>query len=343
MLRKLRAHGRRRTKWIVKSPVTAALGLSLCAVPAAIYAQTAPALRADSLKLRGLNYEKELTALYLGDFANSRLEPESGTFASIFPSYVMSFARSCAAYLPKNRVPIMEQVCQTESRPVNIYGNPVGPSRCVAWRSQPTGYYADPALLAISERLQARQGGQMIGQMFDRNADLLSSARQTTDVALLVRNDMNQLFGANRCDSSALRRLQDNMSRFARGIAPLRLASGETLAAVRSRNPRRASARNADYARLIDDLIFENAKGWMMNRYVGGSVGGVVVQERDATGSPSAIRAGYEFSQLGQSRIGHVVLTFEEGLPKCLYFSDAPSTCRVPSPRIANAYERGEY
>jgi len=43
-----------------------------------VAAQAADALKAESLNLDKLNYEKELTALYLGDFANADMK-DSGT------------------------------------------------------------------------------------------------------------------------------------------------------------------------------------------------------------------------------------------------------------------------
>jgi hypothetical protein len=327
----------------INSAATATLSLLICIAPSALHAQTAQTLTATSLKVGGLNYEKELMALFLGDFPNSGLEPESGTFASLFPSYVTAFARTCKAYLPSNRVEITKQECARESTPVNIYGNPVGATTCVEYRTVGTGLYADPALLAISERLQARQAGKLIGGMFNRSQDPMATTRQMTDVMLLAHNDMNQLLRANQCNSMAIKRLQDNMVRFAGGGSPLRLSSGATLASVQARAVRRDPSKPADYARLIDDLIVENSRGWTLNQYIRGSVRSVSVQGQDSGSAPSSIRARYSFSQLGKPQVGEVRVSFQQGLPKCLFFFDAPSTCRIASPRIANAFERGEY
>lgn len=308
-----------------------------------VQAQSPEALTADSLTLDKLNYEKELTALYLGDFTNSGLQPNDGPFASVFPAYVTSFARNCAAYLPSNRVEIKKQECARESTPVNAFGNPVGPTTCVEYRNVGTGLYAKPELLAISQGLQAIQGGQLLGNIFNRSDDPMAMSRKMTDVLLLAGDDMSKLFGLNKCDSPALQRLEDNMARFAQGGTPLRLASGDTLAEVMAGKPKHDLSKPADHARLIDDLITENSKGWAFNRYIRGSVGNVSVRSRDAQGRPQRISANYRFSQMGQAVGGSVELAFQKGLPKCLFFFDAPSTCRVPSPRIANAYERGEY
>jgi len=343
------AHRRRGvTDWALAVTAATAMGLLLCGFCLDARAQTsdgpnAKRLNAQSLKVNNLNYERELTALYLGDLPNAGLEPNSGIFVTLFPLYVNAFARYCDAYLPDNRVEIMKQECARESTPVNIYGNPVGATTCVEYRPVGTGLYAKPELLGISEQLQSIQGRQLIGDFFNRSDDPMASSRKMTDVMLLAGDDMNQLFRANSCNSKALERLEDNMVHIARGTEPLRLKSGDTLADVKARAPKRDPAKPADYARLIDDLIFENSRGWMLNQYTKGSVRDVNVERRDAQGRPSLIRASYGYSQLGQPAGGSVKLTFQQGLPKCLYFFDAPSTCRVASPRIANAYERGEY
>ena len=306
-------------------------------------AQPSGQLKGSSLNVENLNYAKELTAVYLGDFENARMQRNDRPFITLFPQYVSTFARQCAAYLPANKVEIMETVCARESTPVNVYGNPVGATTCVEYRSVGTGLYAKPDLLSISLQLQGIQTGEIFGDYFNQSADPLASSREMTDVLLLAYDDMQLLFRNNQCNSSAIQRLEDNLARFARGETPVRLASRETLADVRAKAPKRDTSKPADHARLIDDLITENARGWMMNRYIRGSVSDVNIQNRDAQGRPNRISARYSFSQLGQRTGGSVAVAFQDGVPKCLYFFDAPSTCRVPSPRIANAYERGEY
>ena len=52
-------------------------------------------------------------------------------------------------------------------------------------------------------------------------------------------------------------------------------------------------------------------------------------------------RYGYSDSQAAQRR--RVTLTFKDGSPDCLYFSDAPHTCREPATRVISAYERNAY
>ncbi len=324
--------------------IFAAAGLVCGSLFATGAAHAQSGLQADSLNTSKLNYEKPLTALYLGDFDHVGWHPERDTFATLFPMYVTSFGRQCAAYLPTDRVEIMTQECARESTPVNVYGNPVGPSSCVEYRTVGTGIYAKPDLYRIKTRLDALQGNAVLGDMlFDRQADPFSTTAKWTDALIMANDDAQEIFSSNACDSAALQRLEDNMARFARGEPPLKLASGATLADVRARAPAQAASQSADHQRLIDDLIADNARGWMLNQYISGSVSNVDIAQRDANNRPVSIRANYRFAQFGQVTSGWVQVRFDQGRPSCLYFYDAPSTCRVASPRIANAYERGEY
>jgi hypothetical protein len=98
-----------------------------------------------------------------------------------------------------------------------------------------------------------------------------------------------------------------------------------------------------NYTKLIEDLVSENAKSWMMNRFVSGSVKNLTVITTDSGGRPSKLTAQYAFDGFGGRSSGTLTLTFSEGVPECMYFFDFPSTCRKPSPAIANAYAAGHY
>jgi len=102
-------------------------------------------------------------------------------------------------------------------------------------------------------------------------------------------------------------------------------------------------ASDQNYARLVEDLIAENAQTWMVNRFVAGSVKSVSILSRDSSGRPSKVVAPYLFNGFNGRSQGSVTLTFADGLPGCLYFFDFPNTCRTPSRRIATAYSQGEY
>ena len=77
-----------------------------------------------------------------------------------------------------------------------------------------------------------------------------------------------------------------------------------------------------------------------MNRYQPGSISDPIVSH-DPMGSPLKVMA--RFSYAGSSQRGRVTLTFKDGTPDCLYFSDAPENCRAASQRVISAYQKNAY
>ncbi|HSO75118.1 MAG TPA: hypothetical protein VLU47_09780 [Blastocatellia bacterium] len=308
--------------------------------------QTAATLVPASFSAKGLNYETELTGLYLGDFAHARLERDSLEFDNLFGSYLNAFARRCSQYLPANKVEMTRPECSREQYSVNRYGAQVGPPTCIEYRQVGTGLYADPDLYAAQKQVDADAGRNVIRDTFRGLAskDPLGAAMQTLDAAGSVGKDMDLLLGMNACASPGLKRFQDNMMRFALGKPPLRLAGGETLASIRPTKPSPGGAfKDSNYTKLLDDLVSEHSQVWMVNRYARGSMSGVTVSFRDQLGRPSKIVGQYQFDGLSGRSKGSVTVQFTDGLPQCMYFSDFPTTCRTPSRRIITAYENGGY
>lgn len=316
-----------------------ALALGALSIAGAAVAQGG--LAPGSLKVDGLNYETELKAIYLGDFGAARIEPESLRFTSLMDQYIDAYAKQCDQHLPRNKVELTEQVCATETVTRNGFG--IETNRyCSQWRTVGTGLYADPQLVNANGRIKSNlypgQLGSMIG--LNRSTSPIEAQRQMVDIVLSFGDDMPRLLSANGCTGAATQRLQANLLRMANGEAGLKLASGATLESTRGGG---GAFVDSNYGRMIDDLIIENSRGWMLNRYVGGSTSAVSVTQRDGQGRPINISANYLFNQMGNRQRGSVRLTFEDGLPKCLYFFDAPQTCRLPSRRIITAYEKGDY
>jgi hypothetical protein len=95
---------------------------------------------------------------------------------------------------------------------------------------------------------------------------------------------------------------------------------------------------------LVEDLVAEHSRTWVMNRYISGTVGGVSVTSRDSKGRPAKLSAGYMFVHGFTGRTqGSVNVTFSDGLPECMYFHDYPITCRTPSREIVSKYSEGGY
>ncbi len=88
-------------------------------------------------------------------------------------------------------------------------------------------------------------------------------------------------------------------------------------------------AKQQNYKSLVDDLITEESRSWAINRYQAGSVQVTAVQH-NGDGTPKEIDAKYIVTTMGSQAPGKVRVTFAEDEPPCLYFSDAPTNCRIP-------------
>lgn len=307
-------------------------------------AQSSQQLSARSLNVAGFNYETELTALFLGDFGKARMQPDELRFLALLNGYIGAYSQQCPSFLPKDRIEITESRCVEQTVMRNGWGVQVGSATCSRYQNFGTGRYGDPQLMRLSARLAASLTPGLLGSSLGLNGgDPMASSRQMMDTALAMGNDMPNLLERNGCASPAVKRLQANIVRFATRQPALRLASGATLATLRAPAGAGAAFRDSDYARLVDALIAENAQGWMLNRYVSGSASDVSVESRDGAGRPAQLTARYQFGSFGGQEAGTVSVTFSDGLPECLYFFDAPQTCRLPSRRVITAYEKGEY
>jgi len=298
------------------------------------------ALNVNSFTSKGLNYESELMAIYLGDFKHARLKRGGLAVSGMFRKYLLAYGKFCYAYLPKDKVPITVRRCARESVTTNGLGVETNRS-CVEWVDVPTGLYADPNLYYSSNRASRQAGKQVLGTMFNFKDPY--GSRALADDAISLGNDMENLVQKNKCNSIGIRRFEKNLNRFAENKSPLMLPGKQTLASTMSNQPVSFNAASLNIKSLIDDLIQENAKGWMMNRYRSGSVSNLTVQSRNSNGSPRLVHAKYVYDGMGKMFTGTVSLSFANNLPQCLYFSDAPKTCRHPSRRIINNYERGKY
>ena len=298
----------------------------------------------------GLNNEDDFLRIYAGDFQSVRLDRTGTEFMAIMSSYMNDFATDCKQYLPPNKVEITKQVCTETSTPVNGYGAPVGASTCVSYQTVGTGLYADPQLYAAQRAVDAEAAkkmlGSFVGMMTGKGgaSNPLSMPMQMTDQITAVGTEMESLIQMNACGSAGLKNFQSNLIRFANGDNPVKFAGA--VASVPANAPTSAPGapvKDANYSRLLDDLVADNARGWMMNRYQAGSIAGVNIVSRDAQGRPARITAQYSFTGMQGAQRGSVSLTFKNGAPDCMYFSDFPDTCRLPAAGVVSNYEKNMY
>jgi hypothetical protein len=303
------------------------------AAPARSAAASKPASTAAHFSASGLNNEDDLLRIYSGEFQSVRLDRTSPEFMLILSSYMNDYATACKQFLPPNKVEITKQVCTQTSTPVNGYGNPVGASTCVSYETVGTGLYADPQLYAAVQDVDAESAKKMLGNMMGvftgkggTGSNPLTMPQQMTDQIVAVGDEMKAVIRTNACGSPGLRNFQSNLIRFANGDTAVKYA-GAVATGPAPGSGAGVAVKDADYTRLLDDLVAGNARGWMMNRYQPGSISDPIVQ-RDPLGHPVRITAQYSYAGMQGTQRGRVTVSFKEGAPDCLYFSDNPDTCR---------------
>ena len=302
----------------------------------------------------GLNNEDDLVRIYTGDFQSIKLDRSSTEFMMIISGYMEDFGRDCKQYLPPNKVEITVQVCNDANVPPpyspdgvhDAYGNRLPLSTgCSGYHTEGTGIYADPNLYNAVKDISAKAQAGLLqsvlgigGGKGGRTANPLTNPGQLTDQLAALQGETKALIQVNGCGTPGLKNFQSNLIRFADGEAPVKYA-GAVVSAPAAVLP---GIRDADFTRLLDDLVLDNSRGWMMNRYQPGSISDPIVSH-DPTGSPTRIMARYSFSGPNGRQTGRLIVSFKDGVPDCLYFSDAPNSCRLPSQRIISAYEKNAY
>jgi hypothetical protein len=312
------------------------------AAPSTPASAPAAKLTPASLHTESLNYGDDLKRIYVGDFEHVGFKPDSTELGFIVGGFMKVYSESCDRYLPKDKVEIMTQECSREVWTVNGYGvEQPGSRHCASWRTVGTGRYADPRVYSLNQKLDANVAGGMMSDVLNglkqQGGDPAGGTRKMTDVVVYVKQDMDHFLDDNGCASGAIVRFQANMLRFGRGEEPIRMSGGAEAVAATTKL---ASGQN--YERLVDDLISQESSAWMMNRYSSGSAVVNAVQH-DSGGQTRQVDARYRFMTMGHPGMGNVRVMFGDGIPQCLYFSDFPSTCRAPSPKVVSDYKRNQY
>lgn len=285
-----------------------------------------------------------LKSIYSGEFDKVDADRSGPLFQAIGSGYIQGFSDHCRKFLPADRIQLTKSVCDMEQVTTNGWGVQTSET-CVSWEQVPIDEYADPRLYsalnstpmqtvasAMRTAMNVMSGNVSLGQM-------LGSVGTTVDASSAAAN----LSVSNSCTSAALHRFQQNLQRFALGEDGIRLNGTEEIGVALLPPAPGETYRDSDYGRLLEDMVEEESASWAVNRFVSGSVGGVSVDSRDAAGRPKEVSARYRFQGFSGPQSGTVTLNFEDGRPKCLYFSDQPSICRTPAHSITSAYIEGKY
>ena len=294
-----------------------------------------------AFKTDGLYYAEFFDYIYRGHFENIEITRENIDFLMIFEQYLRAYGRQCATFLPNDKVEIMNQVCATEQVSRNIYGDEID-RVCIEYKWVGSGLFARRDLYHAKidvENLQKADGIQTAMSMItDPNA--IGNSVDMMHKAKGLKNDMAQIFKLNSCSSSGLRRFEENLKSFALNKSSIRMQEISKYSVMKKSG---GPFGSHDLSKLFDDLVANQARTWSMNRYTSGSVSGLTILSKDNDGRPVLAQANYVYSGFGNSAKGWVKITFENGLPKCLYFFDFPNNCKTPNSSIVASYAQGDY
>jgi hypothetical protein len=235
------------------------------------------------------------------------------------------------------------QVCNRWTVTKNGWGVEINRT-CTGWATERTGLYADPDMYRAKlelELLQTSDAFRHVIGIMSADDPLANTLNLVGDVTTF-RKDMATLLRVNACDSPSLKRFEDNLRLFAQSKRPKRLAGDVVVSSVVNPPPG-TLFEDQNYTKLIEELVYDQSRAWVMNQYLRGSVSNVSVSSRDALGRPTKIKARYTYSGFNDRSTGTVTLTFDEGWPECLYFFDNPVACRTPDRKIVDGYARGAY
>ncbi len=289
---------------------------------------------------KGLSNAIILENIYQGSFEKIPYDREETEFSILFDAYVNAYATYCASNLPPNKIELTTKECATERVTRNGWGIETG-RECISWVTIGTGLYASPKMHHAKTVVDQQQAGDMLGKIWDlfTNRDPVASVLGMAEKAQAAKADMRVLIKMNGCNSPGIRRFEENLRLFALNKQAIRLGRkniSESSTAIYS--------KHNNYAILAEDLIYTQSRKWRINRYQRGSGHDVSIVSKDAFGRPTELRANYHFLNFnGRRSRGSVRITFNAGLPECLYFSDFPNSCKTADRKIVSDYANGRY
>jgi hypothetical protein len=235
----------------------------------------------------------------------------------------------------------------TEEVTRNGYGTELNRA-CIEYETVDTNLFAKPALydaLNTVHRLRTADFGRELSRSFGdlTRPDALPKLVGLIGDAQAIASDMSSLVQNNACKAPGLIRFEDNLRFFALNKQPIKLGGGATDAAVILPS-KGQTIKDQDYRKLIEDLVLDDTKRrGAFARFIDGSVTTASVGERDQLGRPMRVFAPYIWEGMIGRTAGQVTLTFSDGQPECLTYSETPSVCHSPNRRIIARYLEGGY
>lgn len=293
------------------------------------------------LNTDGLYLAEVFDNIFRGHFENIDMKREDAISFAIFSEYLRAYGRQCAEYLPDNKVDIMDLVCSKENVTTNGWG--VETNRvCIDWKSVRSGLYAKPYLYNAKMVLESiqRKNALQNGIDFITNSNAVGNSLDLMHKAKGLQKDLLKIFSLNSCTSTSIKRFEENIKRFSLKETSIRMQGISQYTQMRkSGGPTGAQ----DLKKLTDDLVTDQAETWAYNKYKTNSIKDISVRKGNDE-KPVMLSASYNYGNpfLG-AKSGLITVSFKNGLPDCIYFSDFPENCKNPSPKIVLSYAKGDY
>jgi hypothetical protein len=293
-----------------------------------------------SFNTKSLKNEELLKNFFKGNFIEIPFNKEDILFRVFINHFMYASARHCNSKRKKNSVQIYKDVCKKERVTTNGWGVEIS-RYCVEWTQQGTGLYTTSRLYDAYSHIKRIMNNDSFKNAWKLLAQIHKDKgfRNLNNMALdvkLLESDITEFIRLNGCNNKAIKRLEDNIIRFAHNKLPLKLDG-----AVLKINIDYSIEKN--FKKLIDDLVYENSKKWSVNKFITHSVKDVKIVYKDNENRPIKISANYNYEGLFGYQKSNVKITFIDGVPDCLFFRDKPKICRTADRKIVSNFIGGKY
>ncbi|WP_397473205.1 hypothetical protein [Pusillimonas sp.] len=306
------------------------------------------------LDAKGLDYETFMISMMQGNFAAIRTPADDPSFNDLFGSYLFAYAEQCGAdpkTRPANFVEMTNLECVEKGVTTTYYRNGAfseSAPYCTQWKDVPNGYYADPKLWEAKQKLDDRflrdtyknVFAALKGSGLGYRGPIMPNVKKMAEAIAARAQDMTTLVQRNGCDGPGLMRFQENLRLYALN-QPFGIRGDGTLTPAIPIPAPGSKYEDPDFVSLLEELIKGEARSWQVNKYVLKSIAGPQIASRDDLGRPREVSANYRYGGLSGVQTGKFRVTFVQGYPECLYFSDRPQMCRSPDKKVVSKYVHG--
>lgn len=294
-----------------------------------------------SINTDGLYNAEFIDNIFIGHFEDLEIKNDDEFLLMFFGGYLNTYGKQCDAFLPKEKVKIMKQVCQRESVTTNGLG--VETSRyCIEWDWEWTGLYARKELYQAKMKLQSKFSQKAVINTIEKmtNPNAVGNSVDLMHKAKAFNYDMDKILKLNPCDSKSLRRFEENLIAFSENKEGIRMKEESKYKKIKDIG---GPTDPQNLKKLINDLVLDQSKTWVANKYIANSISRISTTSKDNKNRPIEITAYYDFSSFFGKQNGWVKIVFNNGLPKCIYFHDYPKNCKTPKASIINDYALNKY